>query len=99
MYRVVDRFFSGHESMLVNNTVNAGSGIAGPRWIEVRGVGAGSPAIFQQGTYSPDFTHRWMASMGMDGFGNIALGYSMSSGSVFPSIGYTGPQDGDTLGR
>ena len=99
MYRVVDRFFSGHESMLVNNTVNAGSGIAGPRWIEVRGVGAGSPAIFQQGTYSPNSTHRWMASMGMDGFGNIALGYSVSSGSVFPSIGYTGRQDGDTLGQ
>ncbi len=34
----------------------------------------------------------------MDGNGNMALGYSVSSTTVFPSIGYTGRLAGDPLG-
>ena len=34
----------------------------------------------------------------MDKVGDIALGYSMSSSTVFPSIAYTGRKDGDTAG-
>jgi hypothetical protein len=98
MYRASDRFLSGHESVLIQNTVDAGSGIAGPRWIEIRGLASGSPAIFQQGTFSPDSTHRWMGSVAMDKLGDIALGYSMASSALFPSIGYTGRKDGDTPG-
>jgi hypothetical protein len=39
-----------------------------------------------------------MGSIAMDGAGNMALGYSVSSSSVFPSIRYTGRQSDDTLG-
>jgi hypothetical protein len=39
-----------------------------------------------------------MGSIAMDKVGDIALGYSASSGSVFPSIRYTGRVPGDTLG-
>jgi len=54
--------------------------------------------VFQQGTYSPSSTARWMGSLAMDRFGDIAVGYSASSGSVFPSLRYTGRVAADPLG-
>ena len=98
MYRSTHRILPAHDSLLVQHTVNAGGGIAGLRWIEIRGALDGAPAIFQQGTYAPDTTHRWMGAAAMDGAGNIALGYSLSSSSVFPSIGYTARLESDPPG-
>ncbi len=97
MYRLAYRNFGDHESLVVNHTVNAGSNLAGVRWYEVRNPG-GTPVIYQQGTYAPDSTHRWMGSIAMDGQGNIALGYSVSSSSVYPSVRYTGRLASDPLG-
>jgi len=97
MYRLAYRNFGDHEALVVNHTVNAGSNIAGVRWYEVRNPG-GTPVIYQQGTYSPDSTHRWMGSIAMDGQGNIALGYSVSSSSVYPSVRYAGRLVSDPLG-
>lgn len=97
MYRLAYRNFGTHESLVVNHTVNAGSGLAGVRWYEVRDPG-GTPVIHQQGTYAPDANHRWMGSIAMDGQGNIALGYSVSSGSVSPSVRYAGRLANDPLG-
>jgi hypothetical protein len=39
-----------------------------------------------------------MGSVAMDKAGNIAMGYSASSSSIFPSIRYTGRLAGDPLG-
>jgi hypothetical protein len=39
-----------------------------------------------------------MGSIAMDKAGDIALGYSISSRQVFPSINYTGQTAGDPLG-
>ena len=39
-----------------------------------------------------------MGSIAMDKVGNIALGYSASSSSVFPSVRYTGRLPSDALG-
>jgi len=90
MYRLQYRNFGTYESLVVNHTVDAGGGRAGVRWYEVRDPG-GTPVIHQQGTYAPeDGVHRWMGSIAQDGSGNLALGYSVSSGSVYPSIRYTG---------
>ncbi|MFZ2447981.1 MAG: carboxypeptidase regulatory-like domain-containing protein [Syntrophobacteraceae bacterium] len=90
MYRLAYRNFGDRESLVVNHTVNGGGGVAGIRWYEVRDPG-GSPVIYQQGTYAPsDGGHRWMGSMAMDGMGNMALGYSVSSASIYPSVRYTG---------
>ncbi len=98
MYRLAYRNFGDHESLVLNHTVDAGSGRAGVRWYEVRDPG-GTPVIYQQGTYAPsDGLHRWMGSIAMDRMGNIALGYSVSSSSVYPSIRYTGRLAGDPLG-
>jgi hypothetical protein len=70
------------------------------RWYELRRTpsGSGSFSVFQQSTYSPDSTFRWMGSMAMDKTGDIAVGYSASSSSVFPSIRYTGRVPTDAAG-
>ena len=99
MYRLQYRSFDTHESLVVNHTVDAGSGRAGVRWYELRDPG-GTPSIYQAGTYAgdtPDTEHRWMGSIAMDHVGNIALGYSVSSETVYPSIRYVGRLESDPL--
>jgi hypothetical protein len=100
MYRLQYRNFGTHEVLVTNHTVNAGSGVAGVRWYEIRDSHNGNGfQIYQQGTYSPDNNHRWMGSVAMDAFGNIAVGYSVPSSSVYPSIRYTGRLAADPLGQ
>ena len=96
MYRLAYRNFGDHESLVVNHSVTAGSSV-GLRWYELRNPN-GAPTVFQQGTYAPDSSYRWMGSIAMDHAGNIALGYSVSSSSLHPGIRYTGRLAGDTLG-
>ena len=98
MYRLAYRHFGdGHEALVVNHSVRARFlfffTYTGIRWYELRVTG-GSLTVFQQGTYAPVFPplfgHRWMGSIAMDKVGNIAVGYSISSKQLFPSIRYTG---------
>ena len=90
------RFSDGHESLLDNYTVSANS-VAGIRWIELRRTQPGNWGIFQQSTYQPDSTWRWMGSIGSDNQGNIALGFSASSSSINPQIRYAGRLATDPL--
>lgn len=93
------RNFGVHESLVVNHTVDAGTAHAAVRWYELRQSGVLGWSIHQQGTYAPDADHRWMASVALDGAGNLALGYSVSNGStVFPSIRRSGRLATDPLG-
>ena len=104
LHRFAYRNFGDHESLVTNQSVSAGTGafgeVSGIRWWELRSPNS-SPVIFQEGTYAPGLTdgiHRWMGSIAMDGQGNMALGYSASSSSVFPSLFYTGRNPGSPLG-
>jgi hypothetical protein len=101
-WRLAYRNFGGFESLVTNQSVDAGTGMAGVRWYEIRTPNT-TPTIFQQGTYAPGLTdgiHRWMGSIAEDRAGNMALGYSASDGvSVFPSIRYTGRLSTDPLGQ
>ena len=94
MHRLAYRNFGDHEALVVNHTVDTGS-TQGVRWYEIRNPNT-TPTVYQQGTYAPDSKDRWMGSIAMDQSGNIALGYSESSSSTFPSIYYTGRAPGDT---
>jgi hypothetical protein len=96
MYRFAYRNFGDHESLVVDHSVTAGSS-AGMRWYELRNPN-GTPTVFQQGTYAPDSSYRWMGSIAMDHNGDIAMGYSVSSTALHPSIRYTGRLAGDPLG-
>ncbi len=98
MWRFQYRNTGAYESLVGNHAVDVGGSQAGIRWFELRKAGAGSWAIHQQGTFAPDGDSRWMGSIAVDGQGNIALGYSVSSTSTFPSVRYTGRLAGDTLG-
>jgi hypothetical protein len=68
------------------------------RWYEIR-ISGGNCSIYQQGTYAPDSTHRWMGGIAGDKNGGIALGFSASSSSVYPSIRYAGRLVGDPLNQ
>jgi len=102
MYRLQYRNFGGYETLVTNHSVDVnGTDRSGIHWFELRKVNGGGPptwSIFQQGVYSPDSNHRWMGSLAMDHMGNIALGYSVSSSSVYPSVRYTGRMVTDPLG-
>ncbi len=100
MHRVQYRNFGTYQTLVGNHTVdtNNPAGIAGIHWFELRNTGT-DWAMYQQGTYGlSDSVNRWMGSIAMDGSGNMALGYSVSSSSVYPGIRYVGRLASDTLG-
>jgi hypothetical protein len=84
--------------MVCNHTVDISTTISGIRWYELRKT-TGAWSIYQSGTYSlADNNSRWMASIAQDSSGNIALGYSVSGASTYPSIRYCGRRKNDALG-
>ena len=88
MYRLAYRNFGTHESLVVNHSVVAGSS-GGIRWYEIQNP-SGTPTVAQQSTFAPDASYRWMGSIAMDQAGDMAVGYSLSSSSLNPTIRYTG---------
>jgi len=86
MWRAQFRNFGDRQVLLTNHTVDIdGNDHAGVRWYELR-RGGGAWSIFQQGTHGSEDLHRWMASAAMDRQGDIAVGYSVSSGRIFPGL-------------
>ncbi len=105
MYRVAYRNFGSYESMLISHSVNTGTsaGNTGVRWYELRETSPSTPpgsnwGLYQQGTYAPDSSYRWMGSIAQDKAGDITMGYSVSSSSMSPTIRYTGRVPGDASG-
>jgi len=91
---------AGAESLWVSHTVRrAAAGFAAPRWYQVDVTGGTvNLAIPQAATWDPDAAdvlHRWMPSLALDRGGNMAMGYSTSSSSAFPSLAYAGRLAGD----
>ncbi len=102
MYRLQYRNYGSYESMVVNHTVDAGSGRAGIRWYELRKDASHTDwYIYQQGTFAPSDTYnRWMGSAAQDHMGDLAIGYSVSDGtSMYPSIFYAGRLASDPAGE
>jgi hypothetical protein len=107
MQRLTYRNFGTHQTLLFNHTVAAdgdpSQNHAGIRWYELRMPITGRTRrrpweIYQQGTYAPDANDRWLGSIAMDMKGNIALGFSVSGSSVFPSLHYVGRQPSNPPG-
>ena len=96
MNRLAYRNLGDHESLVVDHSVVAGSSV-GLRWYEIRDPN-GKPSVYQQGTYAPDSGFRWMGSVAMDKFGDLALAYSASSPSTYPAVRYAGRLPTDPLG-
>lgn len=96
MFRVAYRNLGGVEALVANHTVKAGDS-SGIRWYEVRDPG-GDPFVFQQGTYAPDASWRWLGSAAMDRAGNIGLGFSISGPDTNPGIAWAGRSVSDPPG-
>lgn len=101
MYRLSYRNYGGSQAMVVNHSVqvNSSSNQTGIRWYQLCSS-SGSPfTVCKQGTFSPDAsTYRWMGSIAQDNVGNLGMGYSESSSSMFPGIAVTGRQNGVDAG-
>lgn len=101
MHRLAYRNFGTHEALVTNHTVDVGGDHAAVRWYELRRALSPIPGnftVYDQGTQAPNATHRWMGSAAIDAVGNLAVGYSASSTSVYPSIYYAGRLATDSPG-
>ena len=99
MWRAQYRNFGAHQTLVGNFVVDVdGTDHGGIRWFELRRTELGAWSLFQEGTWAPDGANRWLGSIAMDRSGNLALGYSITSATVFPGIGYTGRRASDTAG-
>ncbi len=109
MVPVAYRNFGAYEVMVGNHVTrlpdDTTNNIAGVRWFELRRTGgAANPwVLHQEGTYAPADAggqiSRWMAAIGMDESGNIAMGYSVARDpGVFPGLRYVGREATDPLG-
>jgi hypothetical protein len=94
MFRLAYRNFGSREALVGNMSVQS-NGVAGIRWYEINHATSGTPSFVQQSTYQPDTTWRWMGSVAMDHFGNLALGFSASSPAMHPAIKYAARLAGD----
>jgi hypothetical protein len=82
----------------VANPLNAS--MTSPRWYQINVTGGNvvTSGPRQQSTWMPDSSiARWMPSLAVDKDGDMAIGYSASSSSLFPAIRYAGRLASDPL--
>jgi PKD repeat protein len=95
MHRAQYRNFGTSQNIVCNHTVDVdNSNHAGVRWYELKHNGT-DWEVRQYGTYAPDGDSRWMGSIAMNSNREIALGYSVSSSSTYPSIRYAGQSNAE----
>ena len=99
MQRLVYRNFGSHEAIVATHSVNTTAGGGGVRWYEFRLDSARQAQLFQQGTYAPDRFYRWMASIGLDRYGNIGVGYSFGGTPHYPGQRFAARLAADPPGR
>ena len=99
------RVHPGAPILVMNHSVNVlvnPAFRAGVRYYEIRKTTpSGAWSVQEQGTMSGgagDLLHRWMGSTSLNAAGSQAVGYSVSSATVFPSIRYAGRLSGDLRG-
>lgn len=88
----VDNTLNACSTLVFNHTVRGNNkGEAAVRWYLLKqNTETQTLSITQQGTFAPDSTSRWMGSAALNNRGDLAMGYSMSSSLLYPSIGYAG---------
>jgi hypothetical protein len=96
MYPATYRIFSDHEKMVCCHTIWDGE-TNYIKWYELR-KDASEWYLYQSGNYAPGNAHYFFPSISVNVNGDIALGYSISSESMYPSIRLTGRRTDDSLG-
>jgi hypothetical protein len=102
MTPVVYQNRAGTESLWADHTIilNYPNGPTGIGWYQFDVTGGNfpaSPVQQQDWTNGNDGLWRWMPSIAVDANGNMAIGYSVSSPSLFPGIRYAGRLASDPL--
>jgi predicted outer membrane repeat protein len=93
------RNIGGIESLWLTHSVDNGSGVAAIRWYQFTVTGGSIPSEpVQSNTFSPDGDNRFIPSLAVNGNGDMAIGYSVSSSTLFPAIRYAGRLGSDPLG-
>ena len=100
LHRVQSRNFGSHTDYVMNLSVDVTPTdatrfdyIAGVRVFKLR-FEAGTFALQQAFTLSPDTDDRFMAAVAMDNGGNMAIGYTVTSTATMPAVRYAGVTDG-----
>ncbi len=103
MFRHAYRNFGDHEALVFNHPVKPGNGatsVGATRWYEFRATPVGGTfSLYQAGTFQSKTNNVWMGSMAMDKVGDIAVGASEDSKTLFPSIIIAGRTSADALGK
>ena len=68
------------------------------RWAEIAPSGAGAPKVIQAGVFASTLSHRAFADLGVNHCGDMTIGYTRTSSSLFPAVWYTGRLSTDTPG-
>jgi hypothetical protein len=102
MTPVVYQNRNGTESLWADQTIilNYPNGPTAVRWYQFNVTGGNFPATPAQQedwTNGNDGLWRWMPAIAADANGNVAIGYSTSSSTIFPCIRYAGRFAGDPL--
>ena len=88
----------GVESLWDSHTVGATTTQAAVRYYQVKITGGTVEAnATQAANWSPDTTNRFMPSAAVDRAGNMAIGYTTSSSSLYPALKYAGRLSTDAL--
>ena len=105
MFRFAYRNFGGgKESLIVTHTVNVVAAGTDPAHAAVRYYQldrtdpSAAYTIAEQQTFSPDASNRWMSSGAMNFQGDTAVGFSVSSSTIFPSVRYAAKLATDPAG-
>ncbi|HYK96123.1 MAG TPA: fibronectin type III domain-containing protein [Candidatus Dormibacteraeota bacterium] len=87
---------NGVESLWDSHTVAGADGTqAAVRWYQVPVTGGTVGSALQASTFNPDTDNRFMPSVAVDRLGDMAIGYSVASATLYPSIRYAGRLAGD----
>jgi hypothetical protein len=98
LWRAAYQNFGDHETLVGLFDVDADELHPSPHWFELRRAPGEPWSLVQEQTYAPDGSDRWTGGVSMDRSGNVALGYNISSSTIFPSVAYTGRQATDPAG-
>jgi hypothetical protein len=97
--RLVYRNFGDHESILAEHSVATAAHGGGVRWYEFRLNKQRDPQLYQQSTYAPEGSYRWLGSMAMDRKGNIGMGYSFGGDPNYPGQRFAARMANDPKGQ
>ena len=77
---------------------NPGSGTVNcVRWYEID-ISSGSPSLVQQGTFSSNSEYRSFPDLGVNACGDMMVGYTKTSSSMYPGVFVAGREAADAAG-